>query len=203
MPSARLRSPRGPLASTTKLARMRTAVTCAAQRRAAVEMPLDSIERDLVQILDTERDRFADQKVIDVGAQPVSIGQFVVRACGDEQLVGSISGSSIALARLVLEIREPAFQAADDIWIRALPGAEGGERTHTRQVVAIGELLDDHAGQRRRRFTNREARMSPALDERDSIPEPPRDHREYRPAKSRADNGEISVGSHSHTLSDR
>ena len=49
-----------------------------------------AVEVDAIEILDTEVGRLAYEEVIDVGAEPVRVGQLVARARGDEQLVRAI-----------------------------------------------------------------------------------------------------------------
>ena len=140
MPSARLRNPRGPLASTTNAGANAdgAAAPRAAQHRTPSGCQSMRSSSTSIEILDAERDRLAHQKVIDVAAQPVRVGQLVVRARGHEQLIRAIGVRSIAPSGLVLEVGEAALQPADDVRIRALPRAERRERPQARQVVAIG-----------------------------------------------------------------
>jgi hypothetical protein len=93
----------------------------------------------------------------------------------------------------VLEVGEAALQPAHHVGVRATPRAKRAERPQPRQVVAIGQLFDQHAGERRRGFANGEARMPAALEERHAQPQPPRDHREDRAAEARPDDDEVEV----------
>jgi len=140
-----------------------------------------------------QRDRLSHQKVIDVRSQPVGVGELVARAGGHEQLVRSVRRRSIRPALFVLEIRKPALQPADDVGVRALPGAVGRERPEPRQIVSIGELFDDDASQRRRRLTDRESRVPAALQQNHAQPETSCDHRQDGAAEARPDDGEIAV----------
>ncbi len=142
----------------------------------SVRMPLRTLERHLIEVLDTEIDRLTHEEMIDIRPQPVRVGQLVARTRGNEQLIGSIRLDPIALTGLVLEVCEPALQSADDVRVRALPGPERRQRPQAREVVSIGKLLDEDAGERRRRLADREARMPAALEQHHAVAEPPRDH---------------------------
>ena len=130
------------------------------QHRLSARLPFDALEIHEIQVLGAERDRFVHQELIDVASQPVRIGQFVARARCHQQLIRPIAGGPVSTPRLVLEVREPPLQPAHDLRIRALPGSECRKRPQARQAVSIGQLLDEDAGQGRRRFPDGKSRMA-------------------------------------------
>ena len=72
------------------------------------------------------------------------------------------------LGRAVEQKREAALQSARDVRPGPLPRAPFRERPNPRKVVAIGELLQQQIGERRRRLADGESRMTAALDQRDA-----------------------------------
>lgn len=65
-----------------------------------------------------------------------------------------------------MEIAETALETAHKIGIRLLPCAIFGQGRKARKLIADGQFGQDKVGQRRRRFTEREARVRAAFDDR-------------------------------------
>src|SRR5881409_1297540 len=140
----------------------------------------------LVEILNTERLRFACEKMVEVRPIPMRVRHFVVRTRCDQQLVRAILAALPRLAELVMIEREPTLQPTRQLRVRLLPGAPFTQGSKPRQVVSRRDVLEKQVGQRRRRFPNREAWMRSALDHHNRSTQPPRHHRQKRPAESRA-----------------
>ena len=133
----------------------------------------------------------ADEVVVEVGPIPVRVADVIVRARCHQQLPRMLAIVRERLAEAVEVEREPALEAAADIRARSLPRAPFREHADLRQVVAVGELLDQQVGQRRRRFADGEARMASALDQHDAFSRAPQAQRHQRPGESGADDGDV------------
>src|SRR6266581_6701634 len=101
------------------------------------------------------------------------------------------------LVELVMIKSEPAFQAARDFGMRALPTAPLGERQQRRQSVALRQFFEEQVRQRRGGLANGETRMFAALDQGDRASQSPRDHRDERTGKAGADHRDVEAGVHS------
>ena len=76
---------------------------------------------DLVEILDADLLRLANKVRVDIRSIPVRVGDPIVRACRNQQLVLTAGTSGGALAELVVIEREAAFEPAVQVRIRLLP----------------------------------------------------------------------------------
>ena len=85
------------------------------------------VQFDFVEIVDADFLRLANEVGIDIGAIPVRIGDPIVGAGGNEQLIAATRISSGALAGLMVIKGEAAFESAVEVRIRLLPGAPFGE----------------------------------------------------------------------------
>ena len=119
--------------------------------RAALEHDAASLPRGRVRArVVVEIDRavrlgLADERVIEVRPVPMRVADLVVRARGDQQLPRVLAIVGEALAGLVEEEREAAFQAAGDVGTCALPRAPfrehagaGAGRSDPRALRAAG-----------------------------------------------------------------
>jgi hypothetical protein len=141
-----------------------------ARQGRGVRLQVHALERRVVEILGAKGDGLLHQEVVDIGAQPMRVRQFVARARRHEQLRRSSAVGVVRSTVPVLEIGEAALQTAAHVRICALPRAVCGDRPQPRQVVAIRELFEEDARERRCRLTDREPRMPPALHQRDAQP---------------------------------
>src|SRR5215203_3590157 len=81
----------------------------------------EAVERDLIVEAGSQPLRFVHEKVIEIGAVPVRVGNLVVRAgCHQELIVAAAGG---------------------DLGIAALPGPPLGQRQEAGQVVARRQLF--------------------------------------------------------------
>ena len=174
----------------------RPAVSPAAKRH-AVRLLVKTRQFSSVKILDAEPLRLVDQVVIEVGAKPVRVGDLVARAGSNEELVSPLLIVAERLAKRVVKKGKPALEAAADSRVFALPLTPAAERQKLRQVVFLGELLQQQIGQRRGRLADREARMRATLDQHDRAAQPPRHHRHQRPAKTAPHNRYVRFVFHS------
>ena len=117
---------------------------------------------------------FGGEEPVEVGAIPVGVGNLVVGARRDEELVAPVCVAAKALSALVRVEREAALQATPDFRVAALPRPPRGQGPDARQVVALRELLEQEVGERRGGLSNREARMRSPFDEDDGPPRAPR-----------------------------
>jgi hypothetical protein len=112
--------------------------------------------------------RFLHERVVEVRAIPVHVRDLVMRTRSNHQLSLAIVILPECPARLMEEEREPTLQPARHIGPHSLPGAPLRERPDPRQVVAIGEFLDEEIGERRGRLPDGEARVAAAFGEDDA-----------------------------------
>ncbi len=134
--------------------------------------PLDALEPRLVEEHGTRGHRLPGQELVDLWPVPVSVGHAVVRARGHEELPRVLGPVGEGPVPLVAEEAEPALQPAGQLRIRPLPGPPFGERADARQVVTIGQLLDQQVRQRRRRLADREAGMAAPFEQDHGAPLP-------------------------------
>ena len=153
----------------------------------------DAIQPRLVQVDRALRFGLADERVIEVRPVPMRVADLVVRARGDQQLARMVAIVRESFAGTMEQEGEPAFETAGDLRALPLPGAPLRERPDARQIVAIGDLLDQQVGERRGRFADGEPGMTSALDERDAHPATPQRQRGQRPGESGADDGDVDV----------
>src|SRR5262245_10403736 len=97
----------------------------------------------LIEILRAGCDSFLQEKIIYIGAQPVGVGRFSIRAGSDEQLIRTILRGPILLFGLMLEEGGTALETTGQLRIGPLPITPARQRLESRQIVAIGHLLDD------------------------------------------------------------
>ena len=106
--------------------------------------------------------------MIEVGPVPMRVADLVVRACGDHQLSLVLLVVREPFAWAMEEEREAALQSARDIGMGALPRAPFRKSADPRQVVPIGDFLDQQVGKRCRRLADGESRMAAPFDEHDT-----------------------------------
>src|SRR5580704_15747141 len=116
--------------------------------------------------------RFAGERVVEVRPVPVHVADLVMRAGRDEQLALVLPGVSKGLTGTMEKEREAALEATGHVRARTLPRPPLRKHTDSRQLVAIGQFLEQQVGQRRGRLADRESWMAAALDEHDP-PSPP------------------------------
>ena len=104
-------------------------------------MLVEICQLGLVEILDAKSLRLVDQVVIEVGAKPVRVSDLVARAGSNEELVSPLLIVPERLAKRVVKKGKPALEAAADSRVFALPLTPAAERQKLRQVVFLGELL--------------------------------------------------------------
>ena len=121
------------------------------------------------------------------------VADLVVRARGDQQLARVIAIVGEALAGAMEEEREAALETAGDVRTCPLPGSPFRERPDARQIVAIGDFLEQQVGQRRGRLADRESGMAAAFDQRDAQPATPQRQRGQRSGEPGADDGDVGV----------
>ena len=136
---------------------------------------------------------FLCERLIELWSVPMRIGDLVMRARRHQQLPLMIGVVRKCGARLVEEKREPALQAAGDVRTRALPRAPLGERPNPRQIVAVGELLEQEIGERCRGFPDGESRVAAPLDEHDAPPSFDQRERSERPGEARSHDRDVGM----------
>src|SRR5690242_9278963 len=100
--------------------------------------------------------------VVDIGAQPMRVGELVARTRRNQESLGVEPAISERFARMVSVEGESSLEAAANLGIAREPAAV------RRHVVAVGEAvakpkaLERQIGERCRRLTDSEARMSAA-----------------------------------------
>ena len=79
---------------------------------------------DFIQIIYPKLLGFADKKVVEVGAIPVRIRYFIVRACGDEELLARDRAEEYrGVVQIVMVEGEASLQPAGEFGMSALPAA--------------------------------------------------------------------------------
>ncbi len=152
-------------------------------------------ERHLVEVHGSVALRLSDEKVIDIGPVPMRVSDVVVRTRGHEQLPIVCVGILERAIEFVMEEAEAALEAAADVGIRASPRAPFRERAQPREIVGVGQLLDQEIGERCGGFSNRKPRMASTLDEQDGSSAPAQRHRRQRTGEAAADDHHIGVAS--------
>jgi hypothetical protein len=137
--------------------------------------------------------RLVRQRLIELRAVPVRVGNGVVRARRDHQLTVALVVVGEQHAWLVEEEREAALQTARDVRTLPLPCAPLGERAKPREIVPIGEFFDQQVGERRRGFTDGEARVTATLDQDHASPALEQRERRQRPGEARSDDHDVGV----------
>src|ERR1041385_208645 len=94
----------------------------------------------LVEILDTTRLGFANEKMIEVRAIPVRVSDFLLQAGCHEQLVPPVRITRKRSAEVMMVKRESALQARDDTRVRLLPGTPLRQRRKPRQIVSLRQF---------------------------------------------------------------
>src|SRR5579875_401272 len=122
--------------------------------------------------------------MIEVGAVPVRVGDAVVRAGGDEELMGAIGRKWCGVVEVVLIEREAALEPAGYRGMSLLPRSPFAEWPNGGQIVACGEFFQQQIGKGRCGFADYDARVPAALDENDGVAEAVGDHGEQRAAES-------------------
>ncbi len=77
----------------------------------------------------------------------MGVRDLVIRGRGDEELTPTVGVRRERLSRLMRVEREAPLQTDGEVWIRALPGAEAGERFEGREVVLVGDLFQKEVSQ--------------------------------------------------------
>src|SRR5437660_10840373 len=109
------------------------------------------MQRDVVEIFRSFTDRFIDQELIYISAEPMCISDFVARARCHEQFILMAGLIFPRLTEFMMKEAEAAFKSAGNIRIGFLPGAPFRERTNPRQVPTAEQLFENKICQRRRR----------------------------------------------------
>ena len=128
---------------------------------------------------------------IDVGTQPVDVGDLVVRARRDEEPPFVLGAVRVALPPPVAVKGEPPFEAAGELGMLLAPSPPGGERFELRQAVIARQALERDRGERRRRLAKREARMAAAFEEDDAAAAASQEPGEERAREARAGHGDV------------
>ena len=138
--------------------------------------------------------RLGEEEGVKIGSIPVGVGDGVRGTRGDEEFAGAIRGVGPAGSGRVVVEGETAFEPAANVRVGGLPAAPLGEGLEGRQMIALGQFLQDEVGDGRRGFADDEAGVALALDEENAKVELARDLREDRPGEPAANNGEVVGG---------
>ena len=126
-----------------------TAVAFAAQSN-PVFFLFEFPKRDMVEVVDPELPGFPHKKMIEFGAIPVHVGDFVVRAGGDQQLVPVFGIEGRRAAQQMMMKRKSSLEPAGNLGMRALPASPLGQRLEHWQIVANAQLFKKEVCQWRR-----------------------------------------------------
>ena len=141
-------------------------------------------QRRAIEVAHAGRLRLLQKKEIEFLPVPMGIGDLVVRARGDEELVAAVGGSRKRPAFLVAIEREAALEADGEVRIRRLPAAPRGERQEARKVPAR-RRSPRGGGSRGARWTRR-SRSADARPSRAGRPTAPRAARRARGGSRRS-----------------
>ena len=119
----------------------------APSRQCHTGRPLVEIRQlSLVEVLDAEPLRLVDQVVVEVGAKPVRVGDFIARAGGNEELTTALLIVAERLTKRVVKKGKPALEAAADFRVFALPLTPTAKRQKLRKIVFLSKLLQQQIG---------------------------------------------------------
>src|SRR5690348_2771828 len=149
-----------------------------------------------VAVIDTHVDRHPNEMMIDVGAQPVRIRQPILRARGDEQALGVETLSSERSIRMMSIESEAALQAATNFGMVLQPPAVRRELVAIGETIARPDALEGEIGQRRRRFTDREAGVRAALEKHDVVADDGKHPCEERAGEAAPDDRDLARVGH-------
>src|SRR5258706_12065308 len=125
--------------------------------------------------------------MVDVGAEPVVVGDVIVGARGNEEAleVRAVLGE---WASVVVAIeREATLQPAAELGEARDPAAVRGEVVAVVQAIAARQALEREVSERGARLPDGEARMGAALEQHDVVSLNSEDPREQRSSKAAAD----------------
>src|SRR5438105_6192354 len=121
----------------------------------------------MITIVDARRDRLAHEMVIDVGTEPVRVGELVTRTRGDEEPLRIEAAIGERLTGMMSVECEAALQPAAHVGDMRKPAAARGHVVAVRQPVAHAEALERKIRERRRRLAYGEARVRSPLQQDD------------------------------------
>ena len=150
-----------------------------------------ALDPRLVEVFHSRIARLLDEEGVEIRAVPVRVGDLVVRARGDEELVLPVRGVRERPSLRAVEEAEPALQAAAHLRVCAPPGAPLRERQEAGKRIARGELLEQEVRERRRGLADREARMRAFFEKKDGEAEPSRHEREERAGEAGPDDRDV------------
>ena len=116
-----------------------------------------------------------------------------MRARRDEEALRVEPAIGERLIRMMPVVREAALQPAAKLREMREPASVRGELIAVRQPVANPEPLERQVGERRRRLTDREARMRAALEKHDIVAEHREHARQQRSGEPAADDGNLAA----------
>src|SRR5205807_2587390 len=151
----------------------------------------------LIKVLDAETLRLANEKMIEVRAIPVRVGNFIARTGCHEHLITTFGIRCERLAKLMMIKRKPALQTAANVRIHLLPGSPLCQRQQPRQLVASRQFFQQKVRQRCGGFANNKARMLAALQQNDGASKSSGNHRHERAAETGANDRDVKVHVHS------
>lgn len=98
------------------------------------------LQLKLVQVLNSHGSRLPHQKLVKVGAIPVSVGNLIMRACGHKQLA-SPGYSRLLIPEDVMKKTETPLKSARNLRMGNLPDSPLRKPTDLRQVISRGKRL--------------------------------------------------------------
>ena len=110
----------------------------------------DLIDFHFVEIIDADLLRLFDKKRVEAGSEPVRVGDFIVRARGDKELIVAERVLIVEPVELMAIERESALKAASDLREASLPAPPFCERCDSSQIIAAAKLFKQKIRQRRR-----------------------------------------------------
>ena len=197
-PSASARAVSRPDASTRKRARTengsprRSPSSCQPASSRATDR-----EHDPIEIARARSFGFPLKEMIEIRPVPVRVGDRVVRARRDEELVAPV-GRSRERAALLVRGRsvKPRLrpQASSGYVRRHVPHVANGQQAG--EIESPGDLLEEEVRERRRGFADRKARVHTPLEKDDRTPRPACDEGHQRACEARADDRDVGGFAH-------
>ena len=129
--------------------------------------------------------------MIEICPVPMSVGDLVIWARGDKQLLASIRRGCYWMIEIVMIEGKTALKSAGYLGIGSLPASPLCQWPECRQIVAMSQFLEQQVGQRSGRFSDHDSGVFPFVDQHDGAAQSPADHGHERTCKTRTHYGDI------------
>src|SRR5262249_8102813 len=135
--------------------------------------------------------RLLDDEMVKMLTEPVRVADLIIRAGGDQQLVGVVESWDERRAGLVTDEGEATLEAAGQVRIGSLPTAIFAQGQQSWQAIGVAQPFEDEIGNRRGRLANGKARMPSFFQQDCSQPQPLGDQGHQRACEASTQNQDV------------